>query len=334
MTVLVTGGAGYIGSHTVLALLDQGYRPVVLDDLSTGVADAIPSGVTLRRGDVADASFVDEVLRDDRPAAIMHFAGSIVVPESVTDPGAYYANNTAASLNLARAAVRHGVGQFIFSSTAAVYGEPGSNPVKETDPTAPISPYGWSKLMTEQILKDLSLAHTDFRPIALRYFNVGGADPAGRAGQRGREATHLIRAALDVALGRRSHLQVFGADYPTRDGTCERDFIHVSDLAAAHVSALRYLAAGGTPTTLNCGYGRGATVREVVAGLEAIIGRKLPTEEASRRPGDAPSVVADTSRLFSLLDWKPEVHALCEILRTALAWEERQGAVGEAEPAA
>ncbi len=319
--VLVTGGAGYIGAHAVLELMAAGYRPVVLDDLSTGVRAAVPQGVTFYEGSVSDAALVADILKRDSVGAIMHFAGSIIVPESVTDPVKYYTNNTAATLRLTEAALKAGVAHFIFSSTAAVYGIPDHTPVDADAPTQPINPYGASKLMSEQILRDATAAHPAFRPLCLRYFNVAGADPQGRAGQQGPNVTHLIRLAVETALGMRPQLAIFGQDYPTRDGTCERDFIHVTDLAAAHVAALRYLEAGGAPQVLNCGSGRGHTVLEVIASLEEITGTPLPVEAAPRRAGDAPSLVAKADRIGEVLDWRPAQAALSDIVGTALAWQ-------------
>jgi UDP-glucose 4-epimerase len=318
-TVLVTGGAGYIGSHAVLALLDAGHRPVVLDDLSAGVREAVPEGATLVVADVGDRERVGGVLAEHGVQAVMHLAGSVVVPESVADPAKYYRNNTMASLSLIEASLEAGIEAFVFSSTAAVYGAV-SGPVGEDHPTRPISPYGASKLMIERMLADVAAARPRFRPICLRYFNVAGADPQGRAGQRTPEPTHLISAAVDAALGRRPALEIFGADYPTRDGTCERDYIHVSDLAAVHVIALEHLTSGGEGAVLNCGYGRGVTVREVVERLERLIGRPLPVREAPRRPGDPPSIVADCSKLRALLPWSPAHGGLEDILASALAW--------------
>jgi UDP-glucose 4-epimerase len=320
-TVLVTGGAGYIGSHAVLALMDAGYRAVVLDNLSTGVRAAVPEGVAFHQGEVGDDNFVRGILAHERPDAVLHFAGSIIVAESVLNPSLYYRNNTGVTLALARTCVEAGVGQFVFSSTAAVYGEADSGPIAEDAPCRPISPYGRSKWMAEQILFDLARAHPTFLPVALRYFNVAGADPQGRAGQRGANVTHLIGTAIDVALGRREELQIFGDDYPTRDGTGERDFIHVSDLAQAHVSALAYLEGGGTSCPINCGYGRGFTVKDVVETVTSVIGRPLPTVVAPRRAGDAASVVADVSRLRALLEWSPRWASLEQMVESALVWE-------------
>ena len=320
-TVLVTGGAGYIGSHAVLALRDAGHAPVVLDNLSTGFAEAPPQGVPLEIGDVGDRTFVAEVLKRHGVGAVMHFAGSIIVSASVTDPTSYYRNNTVASLNLIEACLEAGVGPFVFSSTAAVYGEVERAPIVEGDPTQPINPYGASKLMVERMLFDTARAYPSFRPVALRYFNVAGADPAGRAGQRTRNATHLVQLAVETALGRRPVLEIYGEDYPTRDGTCERDYVHVTDLAAAHVAALAYLEAGGAPEAMNCGYGHGFTVKEVIGRLEGVIGRPVDKRMAPRRAGDPPILVADPSKLRRLLEWTPAHDDIEEILNTALEWQ-------------
>jgi UDP-glucose 4-epimerase len=320
-TVLVTGGAGYIGSHAVLELIARGFNPVVLDDLSTGSPDAIPAGVELQVGDVGDDGFLEGVLNGHRPVAIMHFAGSIIVEESVRDPLKYYGNNTAKTLSLLAAWIGYGGGPFIFSSTAAVYGQPPVQPVTEEAAKAPMSPYGASKWMSEVAIRDAALAHPEFRPICLRYFNVAGADPQGRTGQRGQQSTHLIRVAVETALGLRDRLEVFGVDYDTRDGSCERDFIHVSDLAAAHVSALDYLLAGGRPAAFNCGYGQGYTVLEVVAALEQILGRSLPVTKAGRRIGDIPRLVSDSTALRRDLNWAPRYDDLGYILSSALSWQ-------------
>jgi UDP-glucose 4-epimerase len=319
-SVLVTGGAGYIGSHAVLALLDAGHAPVVLDNLSTGFSEAVPEGVPLERGDVGDRAFLAEVMGRHGVGAVMHFAGSIIVPESVTDPAKYYRNNTANSLSLIEACLETGVSSFVFSSTAAVYGAAERAPIQEGDPTLPINPYGASKLMTERMLFDVARAHSGFRPVALRYFNVAGADPAGRAGQRTKNATHLVQLAVETALGRRSMLEIFGEDYPTRDGTCERDYVHVSDLAAAHVAALAYLEAGGAPEAMNCGYGQGMTVKEVITSLERVLGRPVEKRAAARRPGDPPILIADPAKLKRVLDWTPRHDDIDQILKTALAW--------------
>ena len=322
-TVLVTGGAGYIGSHAVLALVDAGHAPVVLDNLSTGFPEAIPEGVPLERGEAGDQAFVAAVLKRHGVGAVMHFAGSIIVPESVSDPTKYYRNNTAASLSLIETCLEAGVGPFVFSSTAAVYGAPERSPVAEDDPTVPINPYGASKLMVERMLFDTARAHPSFRPLALRYFNVAGADPAGRAGQRTRNATHLVQLAVETALGRRPVLEIFGEDYATRDGTCERDYVHVTDLAAAHVAALAHLEAGGAPEAMNCGYGRGMTVKEVIACLERVIGRPVDQRVAERRAGDPPILISDPSKLKRLLDWTPAHADIDDILTSALNWQRR-----------
>lgn len=320
-TVLVTGGAGYIGSHAVLALLAAGRAVVVLDDLSTGDQGLVPVDVPLIVGDVADAERTAALLRDHSVGTVMHFAGSIIVPESMADPLKYYRNNSAASRSLIEACVRAGVGRFIFSSTAAVYGNPPTRMVTEQTPTAPVSPYGWSKLMTEQMLADVAAAHPAFRYIALRYFNVAGADPEGRAGQVTPNATHLIKLACETTLGRRAALHIFGTDYPTPDGTCVRDYIHVSDLADAHVCALDHLEGGGDSLVLNCGYGRGYSVRQVAEAMERDAGKPLPKLEAPRRAGDPVELVADSTRLRNLLGWRPRLDDLDLIVRHALAWE-------------
>jgi UDP-glucose 4-epimerase len=321
-TVLVTGGAGYIGSHAVLALKAAGHRPVVLDDLSNGERRLVPADVPLVEGDVGDPALLARVMAGHGIEAVMHFAGSIVVPESVADPLKYYANNSAASLTLVRAALDRRVRAFIFSSTAAVYGAPETVPIAETSPTRPINPYGRSKLVTEWLLGDVAAAH-GLAFLALRYFNVAGADPEGRAGQCGRGATHLIKVAAQAALGLRPKLEVFGTDYPTPDGTCIRDYIHVSDLAAAHVAGLAHLLGGGEGGAYNCGYGRGFSVREVVRAVERAAGQPLAVEEAPRRAGDPPSLVADAGRLRQALGWRPRFDDLDLIVRSALDWERR-----------
>jgi UDP-glucose 4-epimerase len=318
--VLVTGGAGYIGGHAVLALLDAGRDAVVLDDLSTGFREAVPAGVTFHHGNVADAALVKRVIAADDIGAVMHFAGSISVPESVADPAKYYGNNTCATLSFASACIEAGIAHFIFSSTASVYGETDICPCAEDAPPAPVSPYAASKLMSERMLADLESAHRKFRVARLRYFNVAGADPAGRTGQRNPDAAGLVKLAVETAIGKRETLEVFGDDYPTRDGTCERDYIHVTDLATAHVAALAYLEKGGPGTTLNLGYGRGYTVLELIAALEKVLGRTLNKRRAPRRPGDPPRYFSDVTRLNATLDWRPAHDDLDEILRSALAW--------------
>ena len=322
MTVLVTGGAGYIGSHTVYALLDRGDEVVVLDNLSTGVRAQVGEQARFIKGDVADAALVKDIVSEHQVDAVIHFAGSIVVPDSVADPLGYYENNLVKSRALIAALVESGVQRFIFSSTATVYAEDAPQPLGETASRAPISPYARSKLMTEWILEDVARAH-DFRPVILRYFNVAGADPKGRTGQSTPKATHLIKRAARVALGREPHLNIFGTDYPTRDGTGVRDYIHVTDLATAHVLALDALRAGGPPAIYSCGYGRGLSVREVVAGIERVLGKVLPVKEAPRRAGDPPTLISDPSRIKQALGWKPAHDNLEGIIRSALEWERR-----------
>jgi UDP-glucose 4-epimerase len=320
MSVLVTGGAGYIGSHMVLELLEAGERVVVLDNLSTGLAWAVPKNVVLAAGDVGDVDLLRRLLDGQDMDAIIHFAGSIVVPESVADPLGYYLNNTVKSRTLMDMAVRCGIRHFIFSSTAAVYGLTGDQPVTEDGPLAPLSPYGSSKRMTEIMLSDAAQAH-DLHYIALRYFNVAGADPEGRSGQSTPRATHLIKVACETALGKRSHLEVFGTDYPTPDGTCVRDYIHVSDLARAHMAALRHLRAGGASDVLNCGYGRGFSVLDVIAAVKRAAGRDFDVRSGPRRAGDPARVVAATERIRATLGWTPKHDRLDTIVRHALAWE-------------
>ncbi len=322
MTVLVTGGAGYIGSHMVLELRDAGEDVVVIDNLSTGFRWAVPNDVPLVVGDVGDQELVTETLKKYGVDAIIHFAGSIIVPESVENPLLYYRNNTANSRTLIEASVTCGVPHFIFSSTAAVYGNPEQNPVAEDAALRPMSPYGTSKLMTELMLADVAAAH-DFRYVALRYFNVAGADPAGRSGQSTPRATHLIKVACETASGQRSGMQVFGTDYPTRDGTCIRDYIHVTDLARAHTAALRHLRAGGKSDVFNCGYSEGFTVSEVIAAVKKVSGADFNVQLAARRPGDPAAIVAASEKIRSTLGWSPEHNDLEEIVSNALGWEQR-----------
>jgi UDP-glucose 4-epimerase len=319
MTVLITGGAGYIGGHAVLAFMDRGEIPVVLDDLSTGSRNAIPSKVPFFVGDVGDTSLVLRILETHSVDAIMHFAAKIVVPESIADPLGYYLNNTVKTRALLEAAVKGKVRQFVFSSTAAIYGNPSQTPVSEDSVPAPLSPYGASKLMSECMLRDVSAAH-NLSYVVLRYFNVAGADSAGRHGQSTPNATHLIKVALETALGRRSHMSIYGEDYPTSDGTCVRDYVHVSDLANAHLTALEYLRHGGEPRTLNCGYGRGYSVKEVVDTVKSVTGADFEVQQAARRAGDPASIVANSDRLMRL-GWKPELNDLPTIVRHAYNWE-------------
>jgi UDP-glucose 4-epimerase len=320
MAILVTGGAGYIGSHAAFALLDAGREVVVVDNLSTGFREAAPKAAAFVEGDVGDRALMAKTIRAHAVTAVMHFAGSIVVPESVVQPLKYYANNTGRTRDLLETCVEAGVAHFVFSSTAAVYGTPQTTPTPEDAPLAPISPYGASKAMSERMLTDAAAAHGIGYAI-LRYFNVCGADPAGRAGQRMINGTHLIKAAVETAVGRRKELAVFGSDYPTRDGTAVRDYIHVSDLADAHLAALRHLEGGGASLLLNCGYGRGYTVREVLRAVEAETGRPLPVRDAPRRAGDPAELVADVSRIGRELDWRPRHDDLRLIVRTALDFE-------------
>ncbi|WP_340587449.1 UDP-glucose 4-epimerase GalE [Erythrobacter alti] len=321
--VLVTGGAGYIGSHAVLALLDRGWKVAVIDNLSTGFKFAVPDGVPLYEGDIEDADLLARIFAEQGTKAIMHFAGSIVVPESVEDPLKYYHNNTVKSRALIDAAVKAGVPHFIFSSTAATYGIPEESPVREDTPKAPINPYGWSKLMTEQMLADTAAAH-DLNYCALRYFNVAGADPQARSGQSTAGATHLIKVAVEAALGKRDSVSVFGTDYETPDGTGVRDYIHVSDLAAAHVLALEALVAQpGTSMTMNCGYGRGFSVLEVLDAVDRVTNMEVKREMAPRRAGDPDSLISDPSRIKATLPWEPQHADLDAIVNHALAWERK-----------
>ncbi len=320
MTVLVTGGCGYIGSHLVWALAERGEQVVVLDDLSTGFDWAISPEADLVRGDVGDRALLDELLASRGVDAIVHFAGSIIVPESVADPLKYYGNNTVKSRELIAAAVRHGVKAFVFSSTAAVYGEPEIVPAPEDARLDPVSPYGSSKLMTEIMLRDVARAH-DFRYTALRYFNVAGADPKGRTGQSTKGATHLIKVACEAHLGLRSQIQIFGDDFDTPDGTGVRDYIHVADLADAHVLALDRLRGGAPSLIANCGYGRGFSVLEVLRSVERVTGTALPIVRGPRRAGDPASLVARVDRIHAELDWRPKWDDLDTIVAHALAWE-------------
>jgi UDP-glucose 4-epimerase len=320
MALLVTGGAGYIGSQMVHELVDAGERVVVLDDLSTGFRWAVPEDAPLVIGETGDQALVARLIRDHQVDSIIHFAASIVVPDSVRDPLGYYRNNAVNSRALIESAVRNGIRHFVFSSTAAVYGNPAAVPIGEDAPTLPISPYGWSKLMTEIMLRDASHAHR-MGHVILRYFNVAGADPQGRTGQSSAAATHLIKVAAETALGLRPKLEIFGTDYPTPDGTCIRDYIHVSDLADAHKLALHYLRSGGTPLTLNCGYGHGFSVREVIETVQRVSAIDFKVENAPRREGDPARIVAASERIRDALGWYPRYDDLPTIVAHALAWE-------------
>lgn len=322
MAVLVSGGAGYIGSHMVLELLDRGEKVVVLDNLSTGFWWAVPPEAVFVQGDIGDQPLVESVIAEHGVSEIAHFAARIVVPESVGDPLGYYYNNTVKTRALLESAVRCGVKHVIFSSTAAVYGEPAVSPVPEEIALAPINPYGRSKLMSEWMLQDAAKAH-GFSYVALRYFNVAGADPHGRSGQSSPNATHLIKVASQAALGQRDGLTIFGSDYATPDGTCVRDYIHVTDLARAHLAALDHLRGGGTSLTLNCGYGRGYSVRQVVDVVKKVSGIDFPVTMAERRAGDPGSLIARADRIRTELGWTPEHDDLEEIVGQALAWEDK-----------
>lgn len=320
-TILVTGGAGYIGSHVARQLGERGERLVTLDNLSTGYRGAVLHGGFVE-GDTGDAALVARVLEEHAVDTILHFAAHIQVPESVSNPLKYYRNNTANTRTLLECAVAAGVKHFVFSSTAAVYGIPDGGIADETTPTVPINPYGWSKLMSEQMLRDVS-AVTPLRHVALRYFNVAGADPGGRIGQSTPEATHLIKVACEHVVGKRKGVSIFGTDYATPDGTCVRDYIHVEDLAAAHLQALDYLRGGGGSTVLNCGYGQGFSVREVLEEVARVSGSRLDVSESGRRAGDPPQLIAAARRIRETLRWTPRHQDLGGIVATALAWEKR-----------
>ena len=318
-SVLVTGGAGYIGSHTLLQLAARGERVVVLDDLSTGFRQAVRD-VPLVVGNVGDRALVDRLLAEHRVDTIIHFAAHTIVPESVSNPLKYYGNNTCATRSLLEAATQAGVKHFVFSSTAAVYGVPSSGLASEETQTQPINAYGTSKLMSEWMLRDVCAA-TPMRYVALRYFNVAGCDTQGRIGQSTRAATLLVKVACEVAVGKRPHLSVFGTDYPTPDGTGVRDYIHVEDLATAHVNALTYLRNGGQSLVANCGYGHGYSVREVISSVEKIAGIKLDVREEPRRAGDPPSLVARVDKVRQQLGWSPRLDDIDTIVRSSLEWE-------------
>jgi UDP-glucose 4-epimerase len=320
MTVLVSGGAGYIGSHMVLALTDAGIDTVVVDNLSTGFPWAISPAAKLVKGDIGDEDLLLRVMKEHMVEAVVHFAGSIVVPESVSDPLGYYLNNTVNSRSLMHSAVKSGIKNFIFSSTAAVYGNPLTLPVTEAETPAPISPYGTSKWMTEQMLRDSHAAY-GLNYVALRYFNVAGADPKGRSGQSTPRATHLIKVASQTALGQRSHMEVFGTDYDTPDGTCVRDYIHVSDLIAAHMDALSHLKRGGESGIFNCGYGKGFSVLDVIKAVERANGAPLTVKYGPRRAGDPAGIVAGAEKARNVLGWQPKYDDLDFIVDSALQWE-------------
>ncbi len=322
--ILVTGGAGYIGSHVALLLAEAGERVVVLDNLSTGFREAVPDAEFVR-GDVGDRDLVTALLRDRAIDTVMHFAAHTVVPESVSDPLKYYGNNSCATRNLLESCAEAGVRRFVFSSTAAVYGMPPAGVAGETTPTLPINPYGRSKLISEWMLRDLA-AVSGLRHVVLRYFNVAGAE--GRIGQSTRQATHLIKVACEAAVGKRQNVAIFGTDYPTPDGTGVRDYLHVGDLAAAHLRALEHLRAGGDSETLNVGYGRGHSVREVLDAVQRIAGRRLEIREQPRRPGDPPKLIAEAGRVRSVLGWEPRHDDLERIVGSTLAWERRIAAGG------
>lgn len=325
LTILVTGGAGYIGSHAVLALLDSGHRPVVIDNLVTGFRWAVADGVTFYEGDIADSQLVSRIIKQEGVDAVMHFAGSVVVPESVENPLKYYHNNTAKTRSLLESVIDNGVKHMIFSSTAATYGIPQTSPVREDMPTVPINPYGTSKLMTEMMLRDVAAAH-DFNYCALRYFNVAGADPEGRSGQSTVGATHLIKIAVEAALGKRASVSVFGTDYATEDGTGVRDYIHVADLAAAHVIALEALVADpATSHTLNCGYGHGYSVMQVLDAVDRVTNNKLVRNMEGRRAGDPDALISDNRAIIARFGWQPKYDDLDIIVKHALAWERQLG---------
>jgi len=323
--LLISGGAGYIGGHVVRQLTESGHRVIVYDNLSTGSEKTLIHGEELVVADLSDEARLEKTLRDYRIKTVLHFAASIIAPESVSKPLDYYGNNTCNTMRLLKACASTGVEKFIFSSTAAVYGMPDSGIAAEDSTTVPINPYGTSKLMSEWMLRDTALAH-GLRYVALRYFNVAGADPEGRMGQRVKEATHLIKVCCQAALGKRSSVSIFGTDYPTPDGTGIRDYIHIEDLASAHLAALSYLERGGESTTLNVGYGRGSSVREVIDVVQRVTGVRFPVEEAPRRPGDPAMLVARAERIRQTVDWSPRYADLETIVADAWRWEQRLAA--------
>lgn len=319
--ILVTGGAGYIGSHVVQSLIEKNdYDIIVYDDLSTGHKDAVHPKATFIEGDIRDLKLLSETFTKYPIQAVMHFAAKTSVPESIAQPFLYYDHNTTGTLNLLQATCSHQVKQFIFSSTAAVYGFPQSATIDESAPTEPTNPYGYSKLVAERMVADFAKAYP-LHYVILRYFNVAGADPKGRLGQRSTKAEHLIKVALDTANGKRAQLPIFGNQYPTKDGTCIRDFIHVSDIANAHVAALQYLVDHHTSTILNCGYGQGYSVKEVIQTLEKIVGRAIPAVISQPRPGDIPEVIANNQKICHTLDWRPQYNDIRFMIQTAYDWE-------------
>jgi UDP-glucose 4-epimerase len=325
--VLVTGGAGYIGSHMVLALLDAGRRVVVLDDLSLGTRDLVPASVPFIEGDVGDGALVRAAIREHGVRSVMHFAARAVVVESMEDPLLYYRNNTAAGIGFIDACVAEGIESFVHSSTCAVYGVPSTIPINEETPRQPASPYGASKLALEHALADVARV-SGMAFAMLRYFNVAGADPYGRAGQISRRPTHLMKIACEAAVGKRSHVEVYGNDYETPDGTCVRDYVHVSDLVEIHRQVLHHVESERDSLVLNCGYGRGYSVREIIDVVARVAGAEIVTHDAPRRPGDPPALVADTNRLMQTLPWRPRYDDIEAIAETALAWERRLGRDG------
>ena len=322
MRILVTGGAGYIGSHVVLALSAAGHEITVVDNLSSGHRQAVKAGKLIEM-DIANSE-LETLMQTSKFEAVFHFAGSIVVPESVSKPMEYYQNNTINSHRLVSLCLKYNIPNFIFSSTAAVYGNADSGICSEETPVGPLNPYGHSKLMTEQMLQDSSFSNRDFKFVALRYFNVSGADPEGRVGQSFPGATHLIKSACEAAAGKRNELYIFGTDYPTKDGTCIRDYIHVTDLVDAHIAALNYLQAGGKSEIMNCGYGHGFSVKEVVSLVKKISGVDFKVTEAARRAGDAPSLTSRVDKILKVLDWKPKYDDLSFIIKTAYEWEKKR----------
>lgn len=320
MNILVTGGAGYIGSHIVLLLGKLGHDVTVIDNLSTGRRESV-IGAELIVGEVADSAFLDKVMNSKKFDACVHFAGSIIVPESVTNPTKYYHNNTVNSHNLIQACIRNKISKFLFSSTAAVYGLPKGGECLESTPVMPINPYGKSKLMTEWMLEDTTAAHKDFNYVALRYFNVAGGNVEGLVGQCSPFSTHLIKIACETALGKRKSMSVFGDDYNTPDGTCIRDYIHTDDLAQAHIDSIEYLVGGGKSDIFNCGYGHGYSVNEVLETVKKVSGVDFEVSKGPRREGDAPSLIAVSDKIRKTLGWKPKYDDLSLIVRTALDWE-------------